>query len=96
MNNSPERRAKWVRYLTKQNSFDNRQPFALCCCTNRKNFLRIKKRPVAALRKIILPLDGSCSRSNTFHSSHPNWLTLNSPHKKHDADKYEEEGTKEA
>ena len=96
MNNSPERRAKWVRYLTKQNSFEERQPFALCCCTKSKKFFENEKAACSRFKKIILCLDSSYGRSNALQPSHPNWFTLYFPHKKHDADKYEEEGTQEA
>jgi hypothetical protein len=96
MNNSPERRVNG--YVISQSKIHLRIDNRLTSIAARiaKNFFENKKAPGGALKKIIVDLDGSYSRSNRFHSSHPNWFTLDPPHKKHNADKYEEERAEEA
>ena len=95
MNNSPERRVNGYVISQSKIHFQDRQSIVWCCCINEKNFLKIKKRLEAALKRSFPLLNSSYRGANSLQLSHPNGLTLNSFNEKHNAHEDEEERPEE-
>ena len=94
MNNSPERRVNGYVISQSKIHLKSKTIDCLALLHEFKKFFFKKKAAIGtALKRSSFILDRSCGRRNAFHSSHPNGFALYPSRKKHDAYKYEEEGT---